>query len=68
MISIDMSNWSDKDKELYRRSKLDFKQILAMKPRMSDKEFMEKTEVSDEQYSLGLVLPTSHSFEHSDRQ
>lgn len=34
-----------------------FRKALAERPEMSDKDFMAETEVSDEQYALGLVLP-----------
>ena len=34
-----------------------FNKALALRPEVSDEEFMAETEVSDEQYALGLVLP-----------
>ena len=34
-----------------------FRKALAERPEVSDEEFMAETEVSDEQYALGLVLP-----------
>jgi HSP20 family molecular chaperone IbpA len=34
-----------------------FNARLKQRPTMSDEEFMAETEVSDEQYTIGLVLP-----------
>ncbi|MEP6389015.1 MAG: hypothetical protein ABJ056_03730 [Halioglobus sp.] len=34
-----------------------FHKALAERPEVSDEDFMAETEVSDEQYALGLVLP-----------
>ena len=34
-----------------------FQRALAKRPTVSDEEFMAETEVSDEQYALGLTLP-----------
>ena len=34
-----------------------FQRALAKQPTVSDEEFMAETEVSDEQYALGLTLP-----------
>ena len=34
-----------------------FNTPLALRPEISDEDFMAETEVSDEQYALGLVLP-----------
>ena len=34
-----------------------FQKALAKRPSVSDEEFMAETEVSDEQYAMGLTLP-----------
>ena len=34
-----------------------FQRALAKRPTVSDEEFMAETEVSDEQYAIGLTLP-----------
>ena len=34
-----------------------FNKALALRPEVSDEDFMAETEVSDEQYALGVVLP-----------
>ena len=34
-----------------------FDEALKKRPHISDEEFMAETEVSDEQYALGMVLP-----------
>ena len=34
-----------------------FHEALKKRPTISDEEFMAETEVSDEQYKIGLVLP-----------
>jgi hypothetical protein len=34
-----------------------FKRNLQLRPEISDEEFMAETEVSDEQYKMGLTLP-----------
>ena len=34
-----------------------FKEALKKRPVVSDEEFMRETEVSDEQYKMGLTLP-----------
>ena len=36
-----------------------FHRALAERPEVSDEEFLAETEVSDEQYALGLVLPVT---------
>jgi hypothetical protein len=34
-----------------------YREALKKRPEVSDEEFMAETEVSDEQYAMGLVLP-----------
>ena len=34
-----------------------YREALKKRPEISDEEFMAETEVSDEQYAMGLVLP-----------
>jgi hypothetical protein len=34
-----------------------FRKALEKRPQVSDEEFMAETEVEDEQYAMGLVLP-----------
>jgi hypothetical protein len=34
-----------------------FKRNLQLRPEVSDEEFMAETEVSDEEYAMGLTLP-----------
>jgi hypothetical protein len=53
--------WSDslspeeqKQREEFRKR---FRKALKKRPLISDEEFMAETEVSDEQYAMGLVLP-----------
>jgi hypothetical protein len=53
--------WSDslspeeqKQREEFRKR---FLKALKKRPLISDEEFMAETEVSDEQYAMGLVLP-----------
>ena len=34
-----------------------FERALAKRPRISDEDFLAETEVSDEQYAMGMILP-----------
>ncbi len=52
-----LAKLSPEDRERYFHFKRHFKNRMALRPTMSDEEFMEKTEVSDEQYALGITLP-----------
>ena len=53
-------NDSPRDKNRRREEFLErFRRALAERPEVSDEEFMAETEVSDEQYALGLVLPVT---------
>jgi len=58
-----MSSWEDKlseeDKAILERHRKVYPKLLAAQPRMSDKEFMALTEVSDEDYEKGVILPVT---------
>ena len=55
-------NWNDslspeEKQQLLADFKKRFDQAMKYRPHISDQEFMAETEVSDEQYAIGLVLP-----------
>ena len=54
MTEVKLSPEDQKRRDHFKRT---FKIRMALKPNMSDKEFMDKTEVSDKQYELGITLP-----------
>jgi hypothetical protein len=49
---------SPEDQKMLEEFKKKFDQAMKERPLMSDEEFMAETEVSDEQYAIGLVLPS----------
>ena len=48
---------SAEDQKKHEAFKKGFAQAMKERPLISDEEFMAETEVSDEQYNIGLVLP-----------
>ena len=48
---------SPADQELLEEFRRRFREAQKKRPTMSDEEFMAETEASDEEYSIGLVLP-----------
>ena len=48
---------SPAEKEQLEERMKRFRKALKEMPTLSDEEFMAETEVSDEQYALGLILP-----------
>jgi hypothetical protein len=56
MTSKNIEHLSPKEQQLKEFRKR-FLKALKKRPLISDEEFMAETEVSDEQYAMGLVLP-----------
>ncbi|MDC1288139.1 hypothetical protein N8198_09660 [Gammaproteobacteria bacterium] len=54
-----MKGWTDKQKAEYKKSKEKFDKLMAQTPTISDEEFMRMTEVSDEEYGIGVGLPAT---------
>ena len=48
---------SPADQKILDEFLIRFREAQKERPMMSDEEFMAETEVSDEQYAMGLVLP-----------
>jgi hypothetical protein len=48
---------SSEDQKLLEEFRKKYALSMKERPFMSDEEFMAKTEVSDEEYAIGLILP-----------